>query len=351
MVSTLRSLLSVVEYRWRRITSTQESPPLTATLPESFPVMPFSSRAYHVVQFFATTLLLVAAGLKARQLSSQPLSGSGLFASRWFLISVVEMEIFFGLWLAIDLCYVRFMGNTSAQGPTWLATLSLFSAFAFVALWKALSGQASCGCFGNVEVNPWYTTTLDVLIVLLLISLRPRKRLIPPWADLRLLLTRLGAVLAVWLIVGGAVGYATSSYTDTTLSTLGEIVGDGKIVVLEPENWVGKRLPLLNFIDAPDALMEGKWLVLLYHHDCPKCREVIRNLHRTARKLAVSQVVLIELPPYGGYPEPSFPSEVKIIHTQLRGAHEWFVESPAAVLLKRGIVIGFRGDGDLLGST
>jgi hypothetical protein len=49
-----------------------------------------------------------------------------------------------------------------------------------------------------------------------------------------------------------------SYYTETTLSDAGEIIGDGKIVVLEPEKWIGKRFPLLDYIDIGDRLKEGK---------------------------------------------------------------------------------------------
>ena len=43
--------------------------------------------------------------------------------------------------------------------------------------------------------------------------------------------------------------------------------------VLEPETWIGKELPILEYIDIADQLKKGTWLILFYHHDCPDCRK------------------------------------------------------------------------------
>jgi hypothetical protein len=54
---------------------------------------------YSILRFALGVLLLVTAGLKRYQLATEPVLGSGLLDSRWFLIFVVEFELFFGLWL------------------------------------------------------------------------------------------------------------------------------------------------------------------------------------------------------------------------------------------------------------
>ena len=56
-------------------------------------------RGYDALRLFLALLLLTAAGLKAHQLATGPLLGPGLLESRWFLVAVVEFELFFGLWL------------------------------------------------------------------------------------------------------------------------------------------------------------------------------------------------------------------------------------------------------------
>ena len=51
--------------------------------------------------------------------------------SRWFLIGVVEFELFFGLWLLFGLL----------PRLTWHAAVACFAAFACVSLFKALSAR------------------------------------------------------------------------------------------------------------------------------------------------------------------------------------------------------------------
>jgi hypothetical protein len=118
--------------------------------------------AYDVVRIVLGLILLTAAALKGHQLATEPVAEASLFTSRWFLICVVEFELFFGLWLLSGI-YPR---------RTWQAALVCFSAFACVSLYKALSGEASCGCFGRVPVNPWYTVVLDVTAVAALLCSR-----------------------------------------------------------------------------------------------------------------------------------------------------------------------------------
>ena len=50
------------------------------------------------------------------------------------------------------------------------------------------------------------------------------------------------AMLAIWFVIGPPAAFAMSPYTATTLSDIGSIIRDGKIVVLEPEKWIGWTL-------------------------------------------------------------------------------------------------------------
>ena len=97
--------------------------------------------AYDVTRMVLGLLLLVAAGLKAHQLATEPVPETSLLTSRWFLIIWVETEIVLGLWFLTGL----------ARRAAWGAALACFSVFSLVTLYKALSGDVSCGCFGRVE--------------------------------------------------------------------------------------------------------------------------------------------------------------------------------------------------------
>jgi hypothetical protein len=95
-------------------------------------------------RLFVGSVLLLAAGLKSHQLINTPILGEGVLHARWFNILIVEFEIFFSLWL--------FFGQV--PNLTCLASITLFSVFTAVSFYKAISGETSCGCFGNVTVNP-----------------------------------------------------------------------------------------------------------------------------------------------------------------------------------------------------
>jgi hypothetical protein len=282
-------------------------------------------------------LLLTAAGLKAQQLMTKPVFGTGPLESRWFLIGVVEFELLFAFWLLSRFLPSRSEGEGD-DGLTWLASLTLFSAFVCISLWKALGGEATCGCFGRFEVNPWYTTVMDSIFIAALIRFRPQspqpRRFPATFSPLRL-----GSVVVIWALVGGPVGFAMACFQPATLSDVGSVIGDGNVVVLEPERWVGKQLPLLNYIDIGEQLTRGKWTVVFYRSGCPDCEAVLRDYkQRASATVLTERVALVEVPPYGdsregsGLPGPTF------ISGRLSDAREWFVKTPLQVKLTDGIV-------------
>jgi hypothetical protein len=150
-------------------------------------------------------------------------------------------------------------------------------------------------------------------------------------------------VLAVWLFLGLPAGIAMGSYADTTLSEAGHVMGNGNIVVLKPDSWIGKRFPLLEYIDNGERLTRGSWAVLFYHRDCPVCQEAIPRYEACARRSRPEQgdtrIALIEVPPY----------DRPLSHTPTKGSscllgrldsdHKWFVETPLEVTVDGGVVI------------
>ena len=109
--------------------------------------------------------------------------------------------------------------------------------------------------------------------------------------------------------------------------------------VLEPETWVGKELPILDYIDIGKQLEKGNWLVLFYHHDCPDCITAIEKLNKTRYEIQDARyelnVALIEVPPYG---EDQVIAGSAYVHGRLANVKEWFVTTPAVVLLTDGQV-------------
>ena len=110
--------------------------------------------------------------------------------------------------------------------------------------------------------------------------------------------------------------------------------------VLEPETWVGKKLPILEYVDIGKQLEKGTWLVLLHHHDCHDCQIAIPKYQLISRDLAGNddflRIALIEVPPYG---QGQVSRNSPCVLGRLADTKDWFVTTPAVALLKDGQVI------------
>jgi len=294
---------------------------------------------YCVVRTLLGLLLLAAGGLKVHQLATEPVAAGGLFAARWWLIVEAEAEIIFGLWM---------LGGLLPR-LTWTAALGCFSLFCGVALYKGLSGAASCGCFGKLSVNPWYTLVLDVAAVGALVLFRPNLRQPAPAGRWR---RRLAAVLASSLLIGVPAGVAAALYEPARLAADGRIEGDDQFVVLDPETWTGKKLGLLRHIDTGEQLAKGRWTVVLYRHDCPHCRKKIAQFERACRKAAevpgAARTAMIELAPYAPPGKSLLASDTPCLRGKVSDKRKWFVETPVALSVADGVVTALiKDDNDL----
>lgn len=57
-----------------------------------------------------------------------------------------------------------------------MVVITIFGTFIFLNLQAILHGQNDCGCFGSVKVSPWYTFSLNIGMIGLLLWFRPRFR-------------------------------------------------------------------------------------------------------------------------------------------------------------------------------
>ena len=266
---------------------------------------------WDVFRLVIAVIILSAAAMKAWQLATVPAFGDGLLHAWWFSAGVVEFELAFGIWLLFGLL----------PRLTRFAAIILFTVFGGVSLYKALSGEASCGCFGAVQVSPWWTFILDATVVLVLCYCRK----CPPdcW---RISVKKLLSIFVLWVVVTVPVLYGVSSIKKNDLSTLGkEIIGINghRTILLEPDKWANGKFPLLPFIEPADVrkqLEMGTWTVVLYHHDCPECQRVITEL----LSKGVPDVICVEIPPYGV--KSSVPQGC--VHARLSEKMEWIAETP-----------------------
>ena len=289
--------------------------------------------ASDIVLKILSLLLLTGAVLKGRQLLTEPVANNDIWSYRLFLILVVEFEIALGIWLFCGLF----------KKVAWLTALACFTLFCFITLYKGLSGAESCGCFGSVKVNPWITLfAVDIPSVIALAVFRPtlsflRKQesiaafiqnAFTPLPSIR----RFAAIFSVGIVILAVTG-CVLAFNEPAKVT-------GGYAVLEPAEWVGKKLPILEYIDIGNQLKKGTWLVLFYHYDCPECVKAIRSYKSNAADLGGNENSLkmgfIEVPPYG---RSAVNNDSTYSIGKLSNVKEWFITTPAVVLLENSTVL------------
>jgi len=267
-------------------------------------------------------LLVTAALLKGHELFTLPVANKDLWSYRPFLIFQAECELALGLWLLSGL-WKRW---------AWRISLLCFGLFCGVTLYKALTGAASCGCFGQIQLNPWITLlAIDVPAVLMLLLFRAEKSpgLTTHWSAAKRVY---GAACFVLLLTG--VGVTTTALVMHVPKRV-----TAEFEVLEPPSWVGDTLPIMTHIDRAAPLQQGNWLIMLFHHDCPDCAEAMPAFEQIADNFvgneATLQLALIEIPPYG-YNAEAQESACHLAH--MDDSKKWMVVTPAVLLLADGVV-------------
>lgn len=125
----------------------------------------------------AGLLLLAAGGLRVYQLLTEPENPDAYVVDTW-LFGVIQspLEIGLGIWLLSGLF----------KKAGWAIAQIGFGVFICVTIWRTVTGQESCGCFGNIHVDPKITLyAIDIPIFLGLAIFYPRneKLLPPPWPN------------------------------------------------------------------------------------------------------------------------------------------------------------------------
>lgn len=280
----------------------------------------------------AFRLALIAAGLvlmTAAALKAWPLMFSAQAAPMLWMIAQVEVEWLLGLWL---LSGVRLR-------LAWMAALLLFTVFAGVNAVKLMRGESECGCFGPLETSPWVTLLIDLAVIALLVFCRPpnvrqkrpnaasetRTRPLFLLAGFGVTAALAAAVLMSWNMPQPLVGRERISQTRTKL-------------YVRPARWSGQVFPLLDYMDIGDRLAKGRWRVLLYHHDCSRCREAIQSWIRGDVGEDFYGRALVEVPPFGSLDAAAVAEARGWVHGRLSDDHTWFVPTPVFVQIQDGIV-------------
>ena len=195
----------------------------------------------------------------------------------------------------------------------------------------------ACGCFGNVHVNPWITIfAVDLPAVIALILCRPKQpgQWFTPWPSWARL--ALYAAFCLIILIPSTIILAQREPALVTQ----------EYEVLMPSEWAGAELQVLDRIDVAEIIGYGDWLLFLYHHDCPTCREAMPAYQEFARQLGNGggflRTAFIAIPPVD--PEMIEPDSAWVLG-ELDAKKRWFAQTPVIAIISDGIV-RFAVDGE-----
>ena len=137
-----------------------------------------------------------------------------------------------------------------------------------------------------------------------------------------ILLKTLGILLFAAVIITAGLGFQKPAKTVQVDNQIYE--------VLESNSWLGKELPIIDYIDIGEQLKTCNWLVLFYHYDCPDCINAIAELENVVLEDADLNIAIIEVPPYGS------PVKTNCFYGRLMDVKKWFITTPVLVLMEDG---------------
>ena len=118
---------------------------------------------YGFVRRVLGVVLITSSVIKGYDLAAEAIRESTVPHWQSLVMLWVVFELFLGTWLLRGVHAAR----------AWRLSLMCFSLLACVALFQALAGWASCGCFGQLKASPWFVATFDVLAVAALLRWPP----------------------------------------------------------------------------------------------------------------------------------------------------------------------------------
>ncbi len=310
------------------------------------------SRTHPVIEFFRPiwkppncklvvsltgALFLAAAALRVRQPVGTP---SSVLGSNAIPVSaaLIAWETFLGLWLI----------SGALPHAARRVAIGCFSVFACYTLYEALAGKADCGCFGQVQVNPWFTFILDVSLVLALTFLgKPgagnagNSR----WAQRKW-------PLAAAAAIGLAAGVTVAMLHPKIISAANGLASadNGRIVILEPHHWLYHRLPVLADIVSQHGnkplgrqLATGNWVIMFYHASCGECRRTIPIYEQFAKREMLAgktpHVAFVRVPSGSGVSARGMFHSNIALHGNMDATHDWFATTPIVVQLHNLTVV------------
>ncbi len=293
---------------------------------------------FRSVNLIAGLPLLLAGGLTCYRFAMLPIASVSPSRLPGLQPALIAWETFLGLWLI----------SGALPRAARRVAISCFSVFACYTLYEALAGKADCGCFGQVEVNPWFTFILDVSIVLALTFLgKPgagnagNSR----WAQQKW-------PVAAAAALGLAAGVTVAMLHPKVVSAANGLASadNGRIVILEPHHWIGHRLPVLGHIVSQHGntplgqrLATGNWVIMFYHASCDECRRTIPIYEQLAQREMLAgktpHVAFVRVPSGSGVSAGGLFHSNIALHGTMDATHDWFAETPIVLQLHNRTVV------------
>jgi hypothetical protein len=296
-----------------------------------------ASGARQIVSAALAGVLLVAAGLKAESVLGSRIAAE-IDRAGMLSLAAAGAECVIAAWLL----------SGWAPVAARRVAMGLLVVFAGVAGWRLVSGAADCGCFGRLHVHPAWTFSFDLLALvgLWLVGRGPR-----PIGGVAGPLSGGSPVRCVFAVLVAAVVPTATVFAAGRLLEPRGGAGGAALVVLEPETWPGKPLPMLEYVadrTARAELASGRYTVVLFNRDCHVCQEHLarlaagRPVAATAGGLgeATSTLRLMDVAPPDTPRDAIVPPALKQV--PLRQDVQYIVEVPVEVTIADGIVQSVR---------
>lgn len=285
--------------------------------------------ANKIIMTITGVVLLAAAVLKGHQLLTEPIISDSFWESWEFFLIQIPLELGLGIWLVSGLF----------RKGGWLVALISFAVFIAVTLHKGLTGAASCGCFGVVHVNPWITLfSMDVPIFVALLIFRPigQKLLPPPWPTAKhFWAVAIPTAILLAITVPVLVFNRPPEITDRHIVVRADKADEVDENKDDAEEWF-----MFEHIDIADQLRSKIAVVVLYHHECSDCEEVIPHYENLCQELAGNEgalvVAFVEIPPYGPDEDSPISPETECLTGRLDSSKKWYIKTPLVVLTAEG---------------
>lgn len=224
--------------------------------------------------------------------------------------------------------------------------LAMLAAFLPILVGDLALGASSCGCFGAVEVNPWWTLTMDaglLLAVLLLGRRAPSLRWQAHLGAGRVVVAGVAtlAVFAIAFAVHPAAAPTVAAHDDVASATAAAApLPAAGYYSPDLQSWVGQRFADLDVASwirgLPDDLDDGLHYVLFYRKDCEHCHELMEVFFADDLTIPTTAVAV---PERAGFPDVALPFPCgQCGLAELPTGIDWFLQTPVLVRLNQGVV-------------